>query len=330
MGRCLLAAALLCGADASVCNIPVFRYALERWPASPYPAVVFYRGESPKVTLEDGALNLGVEIVDVGRPLTDEHRWMWEAVRAPSVPWLALRFPGEERILAWSGPYDPAALRGLALSPSRRETVGLIAKGASAVWLLVESGDADRDAKAAGLLTTELAKLEKSIRIPEPSPDDPPLRSDLPLKVSFPVLRVSAAAPEEAAFVQTLRRGWPGLALPAAFPVFGRGRTLGGLYGQEFDAASIEALAKYITAACSCEVKEFNPGIDLLIAADWERLLELGPEPEVKPLPPVVIPPGQKDAPARRPAPSGRMPFLLGAALATLGLLAVLLRMMRG
>src|SRR5512136_1886912 len=30
--------------SALACSVPVFRYALERWPASPYEAVVFHRG----------------------------------------------------------------------------------------------------------------------------------------------------------------------------------------------------------------------------------------------------------------------------------------------
>ena len=32
--------------SATACNVPVFRYALERWPADPYRIVVFLDGES--------------------------------------------------------------------------------------------------------------------------------------------------------------------------------------------------------------------------------------------------------------------------------------------
>ena len=42
---CLLLAGLwLCAGPARACNVPVFRYALERWPAAPYEVFVFHRG----------------------------------------------------------------------------------------------------------------------------------------------------------------------------------------------------------------------------------------------------------------------------------------------
>jgi hypothetical protein len=321
MRATLLLVVLLAGRP--VCNIPVFRYALERWPAAPYPAVVFHRGDSPRVSLEDGALNVAVEIVDVGRPMSDEHRRLWDRLQAPSLPWLALRFPGGEGAIAWSGPYAEGSLRALADSPARRELVSRLLRGASAVWLLVESGNAGLDAAASALLAAELPKLEKSLPIAKPAPGDPPLRLDLPLAVAFSVLRVSASDPAESAFVETLRRGWPELSLPAVFPVFGRGRTLGALHGEELQAAAVKELATYVTAPCSCEIKEFNPGMDLLVSAAWEQLLDLGPAPpEPAPLPPVVIPPGQKaDVPA---APPARPAFVGGVAAAALGALAVL------
>ena len=318
--KAVLLLALLAG-EESVCNIPVFRYALERWPAAPYPAVVFHRGASPRVSLEDGALNVAVEIVDVARPMSDAHRELWEGLKAPSLPWLVLRFPGAAGEIAWSGPYEDASLAALADSPARREIVSRLLKGDSAVWLLLESGKADLDAKASALLAAELPRLQKALPIPAPAPGDPPLRLDLPLAVKFSALALTASDPAERAFVETLKRGWPDLALPAVMPVFGRGRTLGALFGKELKAEGVEKLAKYVTAPCSCEVKEFNPGVDLLVRANWEQLLDLGPAPEPEPLPPVVIPPGQaKEA----PVPAAKPAFVGGVAAAAFGTLAVI------
>ncbi len=39
-----LAFLLLCSTSVCACNVPVFRYALERWPADNYEVVVFHRG----------------------------------------------------------------------------------------------------------------------------------------------------------------------------------------------------------------------------------------------------------------------------------------------
>ena len=78
---CLAALALCGGAPAaSACSIPVFCYALERWPAKPYTAIVFHRGplaEGPRELVERlreissamGALE--VLVVDVSEELRE-------------------------------------------------------------------------------------------------------------------------------------------------------------------------------------------------------------------------------------------------------------------
>ena len=42
---CLLAIVLGATSVAEACNVPVFRYALERWRAAPYEVTLFRRGE---------------------------------------------------------------------------------------------------------------------------------------------------------------------------------------------------------------------------------------------------------------------------------------------
>ncbi|MCB1088647.1 MAG: hypothetical protein KDM63_16535, partial [Verrucomicrobiae bacterium] len=57
------------------------------------------------------------------------------------------------------------------------------------------------------------------------------------------------------------------------FPVFGRGRLLEPLIGKGVRSENVMEYATYICGACSCEVKDQNPGVDLLIAADWDTAL---------------------------------------------------------
>jgi hypothetical protein len=59
------------------------------------------------------------------------------------------------------------------------------------------------------------------------------------------------------------------------FPLFGRGRVLGGIALEKLDAAEFRSACNFLTGACSCEVKEMNPGQDLLVVADWESLPKL-------------------------------------------------------
>jgi hypothetical protein len=290
---------------------------LERWRAAPYPGVLFHKGPLDKdardrlAELEASGLNIYVEPVDVDKPLSDSARKLREADKDAPLPRLILGYPDQPEAVAWRGPFDAEAVQALGDSPRRRETVKLLTTGTSVVWWLVESGDAAKDRAAADFLARELARLEREIKIPQPGPDDPPLRSAVPLKVEFKMLRVGPSETAEAAFLQTLSRARRDWSLPAAVPIFGRGRALGSLCGDEIEADFVSRMSEYVTDACSCEVKELNPGVDLLFAADWEELLDappLPPEPEPK-APPVALQLPQAAAPpAEIPAPAPTSP----------------------
>lgn len=46
------------------------------------------------------------------------------------------------------------------------------------------------------------------------------------------------------------------------------------LSGKDICAEAIGSAGAFLTGACSCQVKEMNPGVNLLLAADWEALLD--------------------------------------------------------
>ena len=149
--------------------------------------------------------------------------------------------------------------------------------GQTAVWLLLESGQSAQDDSTASLLETELKKLEKELKLPEltTSPEDAIL-TDTPLQVAFSVIRVKRDSADEQALVGMLIRSEPDLAElsdPMVFPVFGRGRALLPLIGAGITAKNIYDSAAFLVGPCSCEVKEQNPGFDLLLTADWENLV---------------------------------------------------------
>ena len=160
------------------------------------------------------------------------------AARAPaSLPWLVLQYPPYLRIEipVWAGPLKQDTVAQLLESPIRRELVSRLADGQTAVWLLLESGQPERDNAAADLLAAELRVLEEELKLPEltTSPDDE-LLSATPLKIAFSVLRVPRDSADEQALAGMLVRCEPDLADrtdPIAFPVFGRGRVLLPLIG---------------------------------------------------------------------------------------------------
>jgi hypothetical protein len=270
------------------CNVPVFRFALERWRPDPYRAVLFHRGalsdtdqallEKLEVQATKPIANLAVELVDLensGAALPPQ----LQASNAPQLPWLSVHYPEHLRIEspAWSGPLNPDSLAALNDSPIRRELVKRLIDGETAVWLFLESGDPDKDQTAIALVEQELNKLTQELKLPEltDSPDDA-LLSSSPLRIAFSLLRVSRDDGAERGLAEMLLHSESDLlerSDPLVFPVFGRGRALFPLVGPGINADNIRESASFLVGPCSCQVKELNPGFDLLLAADWDDLL---------------------------------------------------------
>jgi len=319
---------LSASALAPTCNIPVFRYALERWQAAPYDVVVFHRGplaEEGKAALNalrQAGANVEVDRVDLAEPVPAKRKALLERAKLEA-PCIAAVFPGTD-IVAWTGPLTTEAARGLTDSPARREIAKRLLGGDSAVWLLLESGDGAADDAAAKTLQTELPRLEQSLKLPPHAADDPPLLSEVPVRVAFSMLRLSRSAPAEAALVRMLLNSETGLEGPIVFPIFGRGRALWAMTGKGLTPANIGEAAMFLIGACSCEAKELNPGVDLLFAADWEAGLAAAPERAPVPAPilkPRPIEPTASEAPPA--APQGSKAYLWGA-LVVAGLLVAI------
>jgi hypothetical protein len=57
---------------------------------------------------------------------------------------------------------------------------------------------------------------------------------------------------------------------PMVFLVYGRGRVLPPYIGKGITLENLVEVTEFITGACSCTVKEQNPGVELLMAYDWQ------------------------------------------------------------
>ncbi len=322
--------ALVMAAEFGLCDIPVFRYALERWPAAPYEAVMFHKGpldvaaEDAARQINETSANLIVERIDVSGKLEKERLDIWRAQGDPPLPWMVLRFPMSEPGMptAWAGRPDAASVRALVDSPARREIVRRLIRGESAVWVLIECGDDSKDAAAASLLETELESLEKTLKLPVEDMSELPLMTEVPLKIDFSVLRISRRDPAEREFVGMLARLGGELKEgkgPVALPVFGRGRALWAVSGEGLSPQGIAEAAEFLAGACSCQVKELNPGLDLLIDADWERLLSDASGVESGEERPVARPAPQRPddaAPVPRTGPRWKWLWAVAAAAA--------------
>ena len=317
----------LCGAAPLVaCDIPVFRYALERWAPDAYPIVIFHREplniaqqeaiaylESAS-TADGGEVNLALRVVDVSGKLDPPTQALWRPHAAEQLPLMVAFYPartGGGRS-AWAGPLSPANAEALVRSPARTLLVRRVLDDESGVWVLVESGAAGKDDAAAARLTQELAKMPELLAastesLGQDAVADQPASRPAPL-IDFSLLRLSRTDPAEQVLVAMLLGSEPDLAdryaaQPIVFPVFGRGRALYALVGKGINGPNIREACAYLAGMCSCEVKDQNPGTDLLIAADWDALITAGP-PTAPPALPALLgsPPTQTSAPATETA----------------------------
>jgi hypothetical protein len=320
-------AAVLCLAaavGANACSIPVFRYALERWAASPYQVIIFQKGDKGVV---DGAtadrlakLNANAEFrtIDVNAAMDDLDAALWKAQPPTAeLPWAVVRFPesGPKLPSLWEGKFDPTAIADVLDSPARREVAKRLIAGESCVWVLLGGKDKPADDSVAESLEKYLTRQQGQIKLPEIAFDGPQLKSTLPLRVAFSIVRVRPDDPREAAFVRMLKMAEPQFAdtdEALVIPVIGRGRAISALPASRATEDRVEAFAEFICGQCSCEVKEQNPGIDLLMAADWDVIFADGADPAERPQPrestagksvPIPVNPGAAPA-ATQPAPA--------------------------
>ncbi|MBI5773864.1 MAG: hypothetical protein HZA89_09000 [Verrucomicrobia bacterium] len=293
--RLVLLSAALSALSVWACSVPVFRYALEKWPADPYQAVVFHRGplsEAQRAVAGNlgtnglaGQLhaNLSLRLVDLEQNPKPELLELWRQSGGGTLPWLAVRYPLAMRSpgTVWAGPLAETAIQPLLDSPVRKEITERLVEGQSAVWVLLESGDRARDDAAAALLEPRLAYLAATLKVPKLSEEDIAKKlvsvPESELRVEFSLLRLARGDPAEQPFIQMLlglEADLKEAAEPIVFPVFGRGRVLYALVGKGIKHETIDQAAMFLIGRCSCEIKEKNPGGDLLLAADWDTLVK--------------------------------------------------------
>ena len=300
---------LLAGVVAvPACDVPVFRYALERWESDPFQLVVFNHGALPPAfekQLKDSQpnpedhrshVNWKVTVVDVDKPVPALWSSLWQAMPKESLPGAALCTPewrkGDPAL--WSGPLNEAALHLLYASPKRQEVLNHLLKGTAVIWLVVETQDTARNEALVKLLNEQSDRLRKEIVIPAAGGrGSPDVRSPLPIEVSFATVRVRFDDPAEQVLIRLVTNGAP-VTEPMLFPVFGRARALASMKGSTIDLDLIEETSRFLCGACSCQVKAQNPGFDLLAMAQWDSIFGDQPPPPIETEPrratPIYVP----------------------------------------
>jgi hypothetical protein len=292
MGLGMLLCIVLAG-SLLACSVPVFRYALERWPVDAYRLAVFHRGDlsteqqALRARLEQyGELGYGrpplvLQWVDVTEPIPEPLTPVWEKVRQSPAPLMVLLPPamgGGEEVVLWTAPLTTGSVDQLADSPVRRDLAQRLIEGETAVWLLLRSGDRDKDDALAATLAEGLGEMEASLKLPhqlDPGDTeyDTALSEDIELKIAFSVLPMDLDDPCEtllASVFKDIVTASETPALPAVVPVFGRARALVFLDEADIELDTIAEICHFLVGPCSCQVKQLNPGVDLPLLVDWD------------------------------------------------------------
>lgn len=294
--RFLLALLLTAGLKVWTCQVPVFRYALERWNNDPFTIRIFEKGKTPAaaatyehvITASDALLQ--IEHVDVTEN-AGALAWQYEDLNLQGdFPWVQVVSPehqGEERIV-WQGRPSVEWATQLVDSPLRQAISAGLLSGSSVVWLFIPGPNEEENQQLQSNIEGWLKAFESEIPIPEgvyhlhDLPDlqgqtvdmDNVLRSNVPLQIKFQVLVARSGQPEEALFEQMIRTFQP-LAKsgqqhqPFLIPFYGRGRMLPGLPASAISRERIREACNYLCGICSCTVKNQSPGVDLIWNMDW-------------------------------------------------------------
>lgn len=294
----------LVSSKANACDVPVFRYALERWPADQYRAIVVEVNPFSKTEKEalgklrkdaqSKGLNLRLQTMKQEAFVKSEYsRKLSEKINTNT---LIIFYPKSSRILkpVWKGGISPKVIDRISNCPNRVKLTQLILDGSSAVFLLLESGDSKKDKAANLLLKNTLKELNSKIKLPDKviaagakrkaEDEINQLKSSVPFKIDLTLLSIPKPIQKKGE-VEILRNCLLGLESdlnelqedPMVFVIYGRGRALPPLIGKGINEKMINQIAFYITGACSCQVKTQNPGTDLLIQKDWDTAI-LGKE----------------------------------------------------
>jgi len=256
------------------CSVPVFRYALDRWQPD------FFRLEAPALVFKTNPL--AAELRSLGQAGTINLEAL-QSENEPADNTARITFPqhrDEKPANLWSGALNKDAFKVLMDSPARTDFARRIISGDSAVWVLVGSGKAEVDDAAEKLLKERIKIIEAEADLPPIDPEDPTskLGPGPALQKKLSVLRIRRDDPAESAFIAMLAGPGGLAAFPADQPfaalAFGRGRALGAWSGKDLTADLIEEATLFLFGACSCEIKNLNPGWDLLVNVDWDG--ELG------------------------------------------------------
>lgn len=276
LGRCALA-----------CDTPVYRYALYNWPPSPY--VLYRLGATTSLSAPmetavtadaDDPAGPQTNFVEVAVPSGDAElletlpaavveAWRQQGAEAPLDVMC-----GPQGAVVWTGALSADDQAAVVDSPARQEIVRQLGEGRPCVLLTLTGGDAAALPAAQAAVEETIARGAAGKIEPARLGSDPSAEPSAPPEVSLGQVVVDRHDPREAWLVRMLGHVEPDLAeyegQTMVFALYGRGRAMEPYIGEGITADNLSECVSFILGSCSCQVKDQNPGVDLLTRGDWE------------------------------------------------------------
>jgi len=301
VGRLLMLLVLVAvGIPLVACETPVYRYAMYRWEPAPFEVYFFHSGDLSEEDKElhaemlsiaqdeESPLNCSLLSVDLEKDpeltgVLPDVRASWETHKDRLQPGYLVTNPQGSVIHA--GSLDNQELQRLATSPARTALSQQLKQGHAVVFLLLKGDDAAANTESAKVLAQLCQDVEDGKVELYAVPQDPAAREDVesqqaagtatPMKSAHTVTFIEVDRTDEAEkyLVQSLlavESDLDEITHPMVFPVYGRARALVPYIGKGVHRDNLIDCLEFVTGACSCTVKEQNPGIDLLVRYDWE------------------------------------------------------------
>jgi hypothetical protein len=269
------------------CNIPVFRYAFENWKQSDYTLHVLYEKElnPEEVKLIEylkshdsnskTPFNYKLEIRDVLKDDIPEN--IKNLLKNENLPIIIAEFPvPRSGKIAWKGDFSEQNVKNLLNSPVRKKIAESLNIEGTCCFLLLSGGDIKQDDLIYTALYKKIKILEETTSSVDQSdtPNFNEEEEDRDISLKYSILRLSPDDTAERIFTGMLMNTEDDLheykGKTMVFPIYGRGIALYALVGDGITDENIQETAKFLAGPCSCEIKDGNPGIDLLMSCEWE------------------------------------------------------------
>ena len=148
---------------------------------------------------------------------------------------------------------DPTKLKNLITSPLREQIAAELMKGKLCVLLYLRTGDAQKDDKG-------IATVKKAV-------------SSSPFGEIIPVIELNRSSSAEIHFITMLlnvEADLKDLNEPMLFGIFGKFKALEPLVAGGITVENINYMLEFLTADCSCLIKDDLPGTDILCLNKWD------------------------------------------------------------